>query len=75
MTVYLRADCHLCHELLRELAPWRERYGFTVATVDIDASAGLQARYLTRVPVLAEGEEEICYYFLDEDALRTHLKK
>ena len=75
LTVYFRAQCHLCDELFADLAPWRERYGFSVTSVDVDTSADLQARFSNRVPVLAEGDLEICYYFLDEDALLTHLER
>ncbi|NIR27895.1 MAG: glutaredoxin family protein [Gammaproteobacteria bacterium] len=55
------------------LEPWRGRFGFSLEVVDIDGDPALEARFGTRVPVLAEGGREICHYFLDEAALRTHL--
>jgi thioredoxin reductase (NADPH) len=52
----------------------RAELGFDFTSVDIDAEPGLRARYDTRVPVLACGETEICYYFLDEAGLRAFLQ-
>jgi thioredoxin reductase (NADPH) len=50
----------------------RHELGFTYATVDIDRDPGLAGRYGTRVPVLVGGGREICYYFLEEEQLRSH---
>lgn len=74
-TVYGRAGCHLCEQMLAALRPWQRRYGFEIEVVDIDADPQLFDRYNTRVPVLAEGAVEICYYFLDEPLLERHLAR
>jgi glutaredoxin len=52
----------------------RPELGFEYSTVDIDAEPELRARYDARVPVLAAGDTEICYYFLDEPGLRAYLQ-
>ena len=74
LTLYRRAGCHLCEQMLAELRPWQERYGFGIEVVDIDADPQLLERYNTKVPVLADGAVEICCYFLDEPLLTRHLE-
>jgi hypothetical protein len=50
---------------------------FAVEVVDVDADPALVERFDELVPVLF-GEDlhgpELCHYFLDEAALRRHLK-
>ena len=72
LVLYVRADCHLCQEMHRELLPWCDKLGFALEVVDIDASAALVERFDYKVPVLCEGDEEICHHFLDEDMLLEH---
>jgi len=74
LTVYIRHGCHLCTEMTQALERLRPELGFDYATVDIDADPELQARYDTRVPVLAAAGAEICYYFLEEASLRAFLR-
>ena len=74
LTVYIRHGCHLCTEMLQELARLQPELGFDFATVDIDVDPELRERYDTRVPVLAANDMEICYYFLDEAGLRAYLR-
>lgn len=50
----------------------RHELGFSYSTVDIDPDPALVERFGSRVPVLAERDTEICYYFLEEDRLREH---
>lgn len=74
LTLYVRQDCHLCEQMRAELEPWRSRLGFNLQVIDISSDPALIARYGSKVPVLAHGEYEICYYFLDESALQDCLK-
>lgn len=71
--VYARSDCHLCEDMLRALAPFQAEYGFAVEVVDIEGIPELEARYGERVPVLVQGEREVCHYFLDPPALKACL--
>ncbi|MGB5177973.1 MAG: glutaredoxin family protein [Gammaproteobacteria bacterium] len=73
LTVYTRRGCHLCSDMLQALECLRPELGFQLLEVDIDTDPELRRRYDTRVPVLAAGEVEICYYFLEETRLRAHL--
>ena len=68
----MRSYCHLCEDMQRALAPWQEKLGFSLKTVDVDADPQLVARFDTLVPVLMAGDSEICHYFLDEKALLGH---
>jgi glutaredoxin len=74
LTIYTRRGCHLCSEMTQELHRLRPELGFQLRDVDIDADPGLRQRYDTRVPVLAAGDFEICYYFLEEARLRAWLQ-
>ncbi|MBI3141081.1 MAG: glutaredoxin family protein [Rhodocyclales bacterium] len=73
LTVYSRAWCHLCEDLLAALAPLREEFGFELQVVDVDAHPELEERYGELVPVLVAGEAELCHYFLDAAAVRAYL--
>ena len=73
LTVYERAGCHLCEDMVSTLSEWKEELGFEVDRVDVDTSPELAALYGARVPVLACGAIEICHFFLDLGALRRTL--
>ena len=75
LTLYVRKDCHLCTEMHRELLAFGRRQAFGIDMVDIDADADLVARYGYKVPVLVGENEEICHYFLDEQALAEYLSR
>ena len=69
LTLYYREGCHLCENMLQALRGLQSRLAFELTLVDIDRDPDLQRRYDERVPVLAEAEQEICHYHLDEKAL------
>jgi hypothetical protein len=48
---------------------------FSLDIVDVDAHPELEARYGEWVPVLLDGEMEICHYFLDQAKLVAHLER
>ena len=73
LTVYERAGCHLCEDMLSTLAEWRTELGFEVERIDVDRAPELAACYGAKVPVLVHGSREVCRFFLDLDALRRSL--
>lgn len=75
LTVYIRHGCHLCTDMVRELERLQAELGFAYRLRDVDADAGLAARYGDRVPVLAAGATELCRYFLDADRLREYCRR
>lgn len=72
LTVYVRSGCHLCEQMLAELAGLRASRCFELEVVDILGRAELEAAYGARIPVLKAGTTEICYYFLDRAALADY---
>jgi len=73
LTVYIRQHCHLCTEMARALVPYQQRFALSFEFVDVDEDPVLCARYGEKVPVLADGEQEICQFFLSDQALVEHL--
>lgn len=69
LTVYSRQNCHLCDDMLRAL----QAHGMDVTVVDVDTDADLRERYGAAVPVLCQGDTEICRYHLDMARLQSHL--
>ena len=73
LTLYSRSGCHLCEDMEAALADLQQELGFRVERIDIDSDPDLIDAYGTLVPVLKQGDIEICHYFLDPQALRSHL--
>ncbi|WP_455384134.1 glutaredoxin family protein [Acidihalobacter prosperus] len=73
LTLYHRADCHLCDDMLRDLGRMQAGLDFEISRVDIDADPALKRRFNEKIPVLALGEDIICCHRLDELALRQAL--
>ena len=75
LTVLSRSYCHLCDDLIAALEQFRGRFSstFEIDVIDIDALPELEEKWGDKVPVLMEGEDEICHYYLDPGALTRHL--
>ena len=73
LTLYSREYCHLCHDMLAALETLRGEFEFELQVLDVDADPALLARYDELVPVLTAGDDELCYYFLDAEAVRAYL--
>ena len=73
LTLYIRRHCHLCEQMAHALEPWREGYDLLVEQIDIDEDPVLAARFGERVPVLADGDEILAEFFLDELTIARHL--
>ena len=69
LRLYSREGCHLCEQLLAELAPWAAARGATVELVDVDADPLARRRYGHRIPVLLVDGEPAGNGRLDWDAL------
>lgn len=46
---------------------------YIVDVVDVDQHPTLESKWGNKVPVLLDGDIEICHYFLDLDRLGMHL--
>jgi glutaredoxin len=74
VTVYSRAECHLCVDAMAVLRGLQRELGFELTELDIDADEALQRVYFERVPVIALDGEELFDYFVDERVLRERLE-
>ncbi len=72
LTLYTRVGCHLCDEMKQQLGRFQH---LSINIVDVDTDNDLKQRYGERVPVLAAGDQDICYSYLDEDLLLKYLAK
>jgi glutaredoxin len=75
LTLLSREYCHLCHEMAAQLETLRGRFDFRVEVVDVDRHPELEEKWGDKVPVLLDGEREICHYFLDLEAFEARLER
>ena len=73
LTLITRSGCSLCEAMELELARLAGRYNLLIEPVDVDSDPALVERYNDLVPLLLDGEQELCRYFLDEEQLRSRL--
>jgi len=71
LTLYGRAGCPLCEEMAAALRPLIAASRYHLAEVDVDADPALKARFGWEVPLLFDGEREICRHFPDPAALHN----
>lgn len=71
---YSRQNCHLCDAMRKALVIFnRDVQPLKWQEIDIDGDARLVHLYNDKVPVLWSDNQEICHYFLDENALLSAL--
>jgi hypothetical protein len=74
VTLYGRADCHLCDEAREGLLELRRRVAcFELVEVDIEGDDELHARLLESIPVVEVEGERVSELFLDPDAVLASL--
>lgn len=74
LTLYTRAGCPLCEDMAAAVEPLLAGGGHRLQPVDVDAEPALKARYGWDVPLLFDGETEICRHELDRVALLEWLR-
>ena len=75
LTVLSREYCHLCEDLITALRQFQGRYDFEIKVVDVDRHPGLEEKWGDKVPVLLDGDREICHYHLDAAAVDARLSR
>lgn len=75
LTLYSRTGCHLCEDMLVGLKALQADVPFALTVVDVDGDAALEARYGEWVPVLVDGDIELCHYHLDSAVVTEYLRK
>lgn len=73
LTVYSRADCHLCDEMLEALRNLQGLRHFEIQVVDVDSDPELCRRHGEKVPVLMHGSRELCHFRLEPAAVTAYL--
>lgn len=74
LTLYTRAGCPLCDEMARAAAALLTGSGHRIAPLDVDADPVLKARYGWDVPLLFDGDAELCRHELNLAAVREWLR-
>jgi glutaredoxin len=79
LTLYTRADCHLCHEMRAVVQEVRRGLAAAQAVdieeVDVDTDAQLAAVYGADVPVLCVNGRKAFKYRVDAARLRARLAR
>jgi glutaredoxin len=75
LTVLSREYCSLCEDLINGLKQFQGRYDFAIEVVDVDRHPQLEEKWGALVPVLLDGEREICHYYLDVAAVDARLAR
>jgi predicted DCC family thiol-disulfide oxidoreductase YuxK len=73
LTLYSRRGCPLCDDMMIDLEMAARGRDLEFEVVDIESSADLVRRFGERIPVLCEGERELCHGHLDVAALNRRL--
>ncbi|GAA0650890.1 glutaredoxin family protein [Salarchaeum japonicum] len=77
VTVYSRADCHLCEDAIETIESVRERVRVDVAIeeVDVDDDPELRAAYGERVPYVFVDGDPAFKFRVDADELEERLSR
>ena len=75
VTLYTRAECHLCDEARSLLDTLAQDLAFAVEAVDIDGDRELRNRYRYAVPVVAVAGEEVARAPIRAAALEAALRE
>lgn len=74
LLLYTRKDCCLCDEMKQVLRQLSQRYRPVVREVDVDASAELQEKYGSEVPVLFINGRKAFKYRVTASELEKRLR-
>jgi hypothetical protein len=75
LTLYTRADCHLCHAMRTVVEVVARERPLALEEVDVDGDPTLAAAYGAEVPVLAVNGRKAFKYRVDAPALRARLAR
>jgi glutaredoxin len=74
VTLYTKADCHLCDSAREVIENLRSEFEFQLEQVDITCDESLNDLYRERIPVVAVEGEEVAAIFVRAEALRSALR-
>lgn len=61
--------------MIAALQQLQGRFSFEIEVVDVDRHPALEEKWGDKVPVLLDGDIEICHYFLNVEALDARLAR
>ena len=73
LTLFTRSGCPLCEEMAEAVRSLMAGSPHRLVPVDVDADPLLKAKYGWEVPLLFDGENEICRHELNLAAFREWL--
>lgn len=73
LSLLTRTDCPLCDEMAAAVRARIAGAGHVLALVDVDADPGLREKYGWEVPLLFDGDTELCRHRLNLPALQEWL--
>jgi glutaredoxin len=73
VTLYTKAHCGLCEEAAAMLKRLQKQSRFEIEYVDIEADAGANQRFASRIPVIAVDGKEVAAAPIDEKQLTSIL--
>jgi hypothetical protein len=74
LTLITRAGCPLCEEMESEIQGLIAGTGHRLARVDVDADPSLKARFGWEVPLLFDGDTELCRHELNLTTFQDWLR-
>jgi glutaredoxin len=75
VTLYTRANCHLCDEAKAAMAPALRDFSAKLREVDIDRDETSRERYTNDVPVIFIGPRKFAKHRLDAAEFRRQLER
>jgi hypothetical protein len=61
--------------MIAALQAMQGRYPFAIEVIDVDSRPELEEKWGEKVPVLLDGERELCHYALDVEVLERRLSR
>jgi hypothetical protein len=61
--------------MIAALKQFQGRYHFEFEVIDVDRHPRLEGEWGDKVPVLLDGERELCHYYLDIEAVEARLSR
>ena len=84
VTVYIREECHLCEQVIRELNQIQEKIPHNLVLIDIEKDPTLKDQFVLDIPVVESGPYRLKYPFSTKELemtlaasadRQTHLEK
>lgn len=75
LTVYSRAYCHLCDEMIEALRELQGLFQFEIAVLEVDDDPDSERRFGEKVPVLMHDGHELCHFRLEPAIVTAYLSK